>query len=140
MLQDPQSKISQLVNQPPPLTQSEVDSQLQPQDLGTPKPSIKGTPEAGISQPPQEVKGPNRMGFIEAQKQALQNGAKERMDQKLSERTAPQSQGPDRKGPGTQGQEPNLGKRAPKARRPQADRPTPKMPSLQMPKIGKPRL
>ena len=139
MLQDPQSKISQLVNQPPPITQGEVDAKSQPKDLGTPKPSIEGAPEAGISQPPAEVQGENRMGFIEAQKQALQNGAKEKMQAKLSEQTAPQSDGPDRKGPSTPGSNPNLGGRAPEARRPEARPPTPKMPSLRMPRIGKPR-
>ena len=139
MLQDPQSKISQLVNQPPPLTQGEVDAKSQPKDLGTPKPSIEGAPEAGISQPPAEVQGPNRMGFIEAQKQALQNGAKEKMQAKLNEYMAPKDDGPDRKGPSTPSSKPNLGGSAPEARRPEARPPTPKMPSLRMPQIGKPR-
>ena len=144
MLQDPQSKLSQQVNQPRPVTQEQAEAQSQPQDLGNPNPTIQGTPDAGIAQPPSEVKGENRVGFLEAQKQAIQNGAKEKLEAKLKEQMAPKNDGPSRKGPETPGQKPNLGSSGPEPKRPEPQRPqpgplTPKVPSIQMPKFGKPR-
>lgn len=149
--ENPQSKINAIVNGPKPVTPEAVDREtskpmpIGPQDVNVQVPS-EAESAGKPSQAPDSVKGENKKGFLAAQKQAIQNGARGYLERKVKEKQGITHTGPDNSLP-QPGSDPLSGRPEVKNNLPQytppqpntpGPKPLPALPKLQLPKFTKP--